>query len=431
MKIAVIGTGYVGLTTAISLAMYNHQVTCIDMNEQKINQLNQGIIPIYEPGMDEMLQQVVKEKRIRFTTSLDECALQATIFFICVGTPSDYSGKADLRYVYQAVSDVKKALAPSEEYKLIVLKSTVPVGTADQVSRLLGDRSDILLVSNPEFLREGNAMHDSLHPSRIVIGSASDAAKRIMERVYAGFEAPNLFTTTNNAEMIKYASNAFLATKISFANELARLCDKVNADIRVVTQGMGLDSRIGPEFLHAGIGYGGSCFPKDTAALVEVAKENDVELTIIEKAIKVNRTQPDWFLSKLSTHFQDAKGLRIALLGLSFKPDTDDIREAPALTIIEALLEKEAELTVYDPVASEHVKELYPRIRYATEPYEALANADAAILVTEWKQLLELDWNRVMEVMSNSVLFDGRNAWPVQHLRSMGFTYFGVGRQTP
>lgn len=431
MKIAVIGTGYVGLTTAISLAMCNHEVTCIDLNEQKINQLNQGKIPIYEPGMDEMLQQVVKEKRIQFTTSLATGVPHASIIFICVGTPSDHTGKADLQYVFQAVSDVKKVLDSSGDYKALVLKSTVPIGTADQVSSFLKDRSDILLVSNPEFLREGSAMHDSLYPSRIIIGSASDEANLLMEQVYAGFSAPRVFTTTSNAEMIKYASNAFLATKISFINELARLCDKVKADIRVVAHGMGLDRRIGPEFLHAGIGYGGSCFPKDTAALLEVAKENDIELSIVEKAIKVNQTQAAWFLSKLSSIYQDWKGLNIALLGLAFKPDTDDIREAPALTIIQALLEKGAILSVFDPIASEHVKQIFPTIRYASEPYEALAKADAAILVTEWKQLVELEWERVLDVMKKPILLDGRNAWPVDRLRSMGFSYIGAGRQTP
>lgn len=431
MKIAVIGTGYVGLTTAISLAMCNHEVACIDIDEQKIKQLHQGIIPIYEPEMDEMLQQVTRNQRIRFTTSLSNGLSEATVIFICVGTPADQSGKADLRYVWQAVSDVEKEVKPSDLPKVVVLKSTVPIGTSDQIRGLFVNRVDLYLVSNPEFLREGSAMYDSLNPSRIVIGSESEVANQLMEQVYASFVAPKMYTSSKNAEMIKYASNSFLATKISFMNELARLCDVVHADIRVIEQGMGFDSRIGTEFLRAGIGFGGSCFPKDTAALVEVAKEKNVELSIVQKVIDVNQTQATWFLSKLSSIRSEWKGAKIAVLGLAFKPDTDDIREAPALTIIRKLLDQGVEVTAFDPIATDHVKAIYPDIRYTSSPYEALAKADAAILVTEWKELVELDWSRVMELMSSPILLDGRNAWPVVQVHSMGFTYFGVGRQTP
>lgn len=428
MKIAVIGTGYVGLTTALSFAIRGHEVSCIDIDRTKIERLNQGILPIYEPDMDEAFHNIQEHHPIQFTSSFQDAAQGTQVLFLCVGTPSDEQGKADLTYVFQAIHDLNNQIPATGEQKVLVLKSTVPIGTAVRVAKLLTDRKDFLIVSNPEFLREGSALYDSMHPSRIVIGSNSTEAERLMDEVYANFQAPVLHTTWSNAEMIKYASNAFLATKISFMNELARLCDRVEADITVVASGMGLDSRIGREFLRAGIGYGGSCFPKDTAALVSVARDHQVELSIVQKVIDVNRTQTNWFLNKLHTYLPDLKGRRISLLGLAFKPDTDDIRDAPSLAVIQALSSEGAELIAYDPVASEHVKRLFPQVQYAKSSYDSLEQSDAAILLTEWQELVQLDWPRVYTMMRNPILLDGRNVWPVEEVRQHGFRYSGVGR---
>lgn len=428
MNIAVIGTGYVGLTTAISFAIRGHDVTCLDVDHAKIEQLKNGILPIYEPQMDDAFRQVQEQHPIRFTSSVQDVAQDHPLYFLCVGTPSDTNGKADLTYVIEAIDTLKERIPVSNDHKAVVLKSTVPIGTASRVAKLLSVREDLIVVSNPEFLREGSALVDSLHPSRIVIGTQSAEAKSLMDEVYANFQAPVLYTTWNNAEMIKYASNAFLATKISFMNELARLCERVGADITMVAQGMGLDSRIGGEFLRAGIGYGGSCFPKDTAALVTVAHDHQVELSIVERAMRVNQSQTEWFLQKLNVDDGDWHGKKIAILGLSFKPDTDDIREAPSLAILKQLTGVGAKLVTYDPVASYHVRRLYPAVTYVSTPYEALDQANVAILVTEWKELVELDWTRVHSIMKSPVLLDGRNVWPVEELRALGFEYTGVGR---
>lgn len=430
MKIAVIGTGYVGLTTAVSLAMRGHEVTSVDIDQNKIEQLQRGILPIYEPDMDLALITLQQQGQLQFTSSLTGGAKDATVFIFCVGTPADETGKADLSYVFQGITELARTIPQGDGTRAIVLKSTCPIGTASRVADLLSNRTDLTVISNPEFLREGSALYDSLYPSRIVIGADSQAGYRFMEEVYAGFSSPKLFTTWNNAEMIKYASNAFLATKISFMNELSRLCDSANADVSVVAEGMGLDSRIGAEFLRAGIGYGGSCFPKDTHALVQTARDHQVELSIVQSVMEVNRTQPSWFLSKLPSLLGPLQGKKIALLGLSFKPNTDDIREAPSLSVIKSLREAGAIISAYDPAAMENMKRVFPDIQFENSAYNAIASADATILLTEWKELVDLDWRRVKQLMKSPVLLDGRNVWPMKSLAQMGFTYIGAGRRT-
>ncbi|MFY0545514.1 UDP-glucose dehydrogenase family protein [Brevibacillus sp. H7] len=428
MNVVVIGTGYVGLTTAVSLAMQGHQVAGIDVDESKIIQLRQGKTPFYEPGLDEALPRVLGTGTLRFTTRLQDAAHEATVVFICVGTPSGADGSADLRFLLNAVDNLLELQEKTPAERVIAVKSTVPVGTTDYVAQQLQSFPELHVVSNPEFLREGSALRDALEPSRIVIGAETDRAFALMEQLYLGISAPRVLTTRANAEMIKYASNAFLATRISFMNELARLCDKLGTDVKTVARGMGLDSRIGPEFLQAGLGYGGSCFPKDTTALLQLAKQHEVSLTILEKVREVNLNQPEWFIRRMRDQLATLSGKRIAVLGLSFKPETDDIREAPSLKVLSLLLAEGADVAAYDPVASPSVQRIFPHVTYADTPYDACNGADAAILVTEWKECTQLDWVQVKERMSAPFLFDGRNAWPAKQLKDIGFSYTGVGR---
>ncbi|GED56313.1 UDP-glucose/GDP-mannose dehydrogenase family protein [Brevibacillus formosus] len=427
MKVAVIGTGYVGLTTAVSLAMNGHQVTGIDLVASKVEKLRQGISPIYEPGLDEALKKVLDDGALTFYTDLTE-AKDAEIFFICVGTPEAADGTADLTYLLGAVSDIEKvhSLAPQE--RIVVIKSTVPVGTGEKVAGMLAGCQGVSVASNPEFLREGSALLDALEPSRIVIGVDNPQAAAGMEELYNGVKAPRVITTRANAELIKYASNAFLATRISFMNELARLSTALGTDIVTISRGMGLDSRIGPQFLRAGVGYGGSCFPKDTIALLRLAAEHNIHLSILDKVREVNNTQPVWFLEQLCLQLPDLKGKQIAVLGLTFKPDTDDIREAPSLKLIEALLQKGASVKAYDPIGASDVSKQFPQITYTQSAEEACEGAQAALLVTEWEQCVQLDWKRVHQSMAQPLLVDGRNAWPNQEVKEAGFHYIGVGR---
>lgn len=428
MNILVIGTGYVGLTTAISFAMQGHQVVGVDVNAAKVEQLLQGTSPIYEPRLEPELLQAIAAGKLTFSTTLAEHIGAAEIIFLCVGTPSDKDGSADLRYLLQALDTLQEHLKNRTNEYLVVIKSTVPVGTSDRIAARFAWAQHVHVVTNPEFLREGRALQDALEPSRIVIGADHQTAIAKMDQLYGKIAAPRIYTTRTNAEMIKYASNAFLATRISFMNELARLCHILGADIGVVAEGMGLDSRIGPEFLRAGIGYGGSCFPKDTEALIQLAKRHESSLTLLEKVRDINQSQADWFLDRAAEKMGHFHQQRIALLGLSFKPETDDIREAPALSIIRRLQHEGAAITAFDPVASPYVADLYPDVSYVDSPYDALQNADAAILVTEWKECTQLDWNKVKDRMARPLLFDGRNAWPGKYLKEHGFAYFGVGR---
>lgn len=427
MKVAVIGTGYVGLTTAVSLAMNGHQVIGVDVVAKKIEQLQRGHSPIFEPGLEEALQHVLTEKTVAFTTDIRE-ATEAQIIYLCVGTPEAEDGEADLTYVLAAVEQIRQLHERAPAERIIVIKSTVPVGTGDKVAELLRTCEHLHVASNPEFLREGSALQDALHPSRIVIGTDDEVAAEKLRELYAGVDVPWVQTTRANAELIKYAANAFLATRISFMNELARLSAVIGTDVSTIAEGIGLDSRIGPQFLRAGLGYGGSCFPKDTIALLQVAKKNGVRLSILEQVREVNRTQPEWFLSQLKGKLPELAGMRIALLGLSFKPDTDDIREAPSLKVIDYLQKEGAQITAYDPVAVESVQALYPDVTYTQDPYDAFAGADAAVLVTEWHACIDLDWAKVKANMNSPLLFDGRNAWPAKELQERGFFYLGVGK---
>lgn len=427
MKVAVIGTGYVGLTTAVSLAMHGHEVVGIDLVEAKIKMLRQGQSPIYEPGLEEALAAVLQQGVLTFTTDLLE-AKESEVLFVCVGTPESADGTADLSYLLASVSEIGTLHRSVPRARTVVIKSTVPVGTGDRVAGLLGDCKSLFVVSNPEFLREGNALVDALKPSRIVIGANHEEAKAVMERLYDGIAAPRVLTTRANAELIKYASNAFLATRISFMNELARLSTVLGTDILTVAYGMGLDSRIGPHFLRAGVGYGGSCFPKDTIALLQLAQEQGVSLSLLDKVRQINRTQPLWFLQLVKNAIPELKGKQIALLGLAFKPDTDDIREAPALAIIEELQRCGASIRAYDPIASSAVQKLFPGVSYFGTPAEACQGAHAALLVTEWKECVQLPWDEIYANMAHPALFDGRNAWPVKEVREAGFHYTGVGR---
>jgi len=427
MKVAVIGTGYVGLTTAVSLAMHGHEVVGIDLVEAKIAMLRQGQSPIYEPGLEEALVHVLQQGVLTFTTDLLE-AKESEVLFVCVGTPESADGTADLSYLLASVSEIGTMHRSVPRARTVVIKSTVPVGTGDRVAGLLGDCKSLFVVSNPEFLREGNALVDALKPSRIVIGANHEEAKAVMERLYDGVAAPRVLTTRANAELIKYASNAFLATRISFMNELARLSTVLGTDILTVAHGMGLDNRIGPDFLRAGVGYGGSCFPKDTIALLQLAQEQGVSLNLLDKVREINRTQPLWFLQLVKNAIPELEGKQIALLGLAFKPDTDDIREAPALAIIEELQRCGASIRAYDPIASPAVQKLFPGVSYFGTPAEACQGAHAALLVTEWKECVQLPWDEIYANMAHPALFDGRNAWPVKEVREAGFHYTGVGR---
>ncbi|QIC04619.1 UDP-glucose/GDP-mannose dehydrogenase family protein [Brevibacillus sp. 7WMA2] len=431
MKVAVIGTGYVGVTTGVALAMAGHEVTGVDVDEEKIRLLQTGKSPIYEPDLDEALVDVISRGKLEFTTDHTVALLSAQIIFICVGTPSDQEGRADLRVFKDVIDQVHQMLCHDDDERILVIKSTVPVGSNDQVAELFSDCPQIHVVSNPEFLREGSALQDSLQPARIVMGASSTQAFERLEELYKNIEAPRIKTSRLNAEMIKYASNAFLSMRISFMNELARLSDKLGTDISIIATGMGLDSRIGPEFLQAGLGYGGSCFPKDTSALLSIAEERDEPLTILYQVAKVNEQQPTWFLQKLEQRLGDLANKRIALLGLSFKPNTDDIREAPAQKLLTILREKEALITAYDPVAMPNMQRVFSgeQVTYTQTPYEAVNGADAVILCTEWGEFLELDYERVYQIMRKPLIFDGRNALAHSELGKIGFEYVGIGNQ--
>lgn len=438
MKITVIGTGYVGLVTGACLADFGLQVTCIDNNHEKIYQLNKGIIPIYEPGLEPVVVKNVNDKRLNFSDDLPTSVKEADVIFIAVGTPSDTNGNADLAYVKEVAASIAECIG---DYKVIVNKSTVPIGTGKLVKDIIKDglrrRSldcEFDVVSNPEFLREGAAIYDFTHPDRVVIGCESSRAAEIMKEVYRVLylsETPFMITDLESAELIKYASNAFLALKITFINEIANLCEKVGADIREVSKGIGKDGRIGPKFLHAGPGYGGSCFPKDTRALSYMAQMADSPLTIIDAAISANEKQKLRVAEKLSDLFGgDLSGKTISILGLSFKPNTDDMREAPSLAIIEALRKEDVSLKVYDPVAQDNARALLGEnnITYCKDEYEAMEHAEAVVIVTEWNQFRNLDFNRLKKLVKNPILFDLRNIYRKKNIEKLGIKYFGIGQ---
>ena len=434
MKLAFIGTGYVGLVTGACMAELGHTVVCADIDKKKIAKLKKGIMPIYELGLEELVEKNVKEGRLSFTHSIGAAMKEAEVVFSAVGTPEDKkTGKADMQYVYAVAETFGKNL---NGYKILVNKSTVPVGTADQVRDIVLHASkgkhEFDIVSNPEFLREGAAIKDFLNPDRVVVGVASERAKELMEKIYrpiARAGRPVMVTDVRSAELIKYASNAFLATKIAFINEVANFCEKAGANVKEVAKGMGYDSRIGSRFLYAGIGYGGSCFPKDVEALMQTGKEHKHRFTIIEAADKFNDDQKLRPLGFLKQHFKSLKGKTIAVWGLSFKPRTDDVREAPALYVIEGLLKAGAKIKAFDPVAMENFKLAFPdkRIKYVDHAYTAAEDADVLLVMTEWDEFRTAEYPELASRMKGKVIVDGRNIFERREAEQEGFTYYGIG----
>ena len=434
MKIAVIGTGYVGLVTGTCFAETGNTVTCVDIDENKINKLTSGKLTIYEPGLEKLFLRNQKENRLHFTTSLKDGIADAQIIFLALPTPPGADGNADLKYILGVADDVGKLIT---NYVIIIDKSTVPVGTADKVHAAIAKNTsvDFDVVSNPEFLREGVAVDDFMKPDRVVIGTTSEKAKKTLNDLYLPFVRqgnPIIYMDERSAELTKYAANAFLATKITFMNEIANLCELFGADVDMVRKGIGSDERIGRRFLFPGIGYGGSCFPKDVQALARSASEVDYEFKILEAVMEINEKQKRYLIPKIKSYFNnDLQGKKIALWGLAFKPNTDDIREAPALTIIDELLTAGAVVTAYDPEAMNNVKgQIGDKINYAEHQYEALADADALVIATEWSEFRTPDFNNIVSLLKNKVIFDGRNLFDLDKMEEMGFHYESVGRRT-
>jgi UDPglucose 6-dehydrogenase len=435
MNITIIGTGYVGLVTGTCFAEFGHHVICVDKDAAKIEKLTRGIIPIYEPGLNTLVAKNVTEGRLKFSTQLNDNVAGAEAVFLAVGTPSSRRGDgyADLSYIFEATREISSFL---EGYTVIVDKSTVPVGTARQVARIISETNpdaDFDVASNPEFLREGAAIADFMRPDRVVIGVESARAEEVLRAIYRPLflqETPIVKTDIETAELTKYAANAFLATKISFINEIALLCDTIGADVVALAKGIGMDGRIGNKFLHPGPGYGGSCFPKDTLALMRVAQEHGQSLRIVEAAVEVNAAQKAKMVKKIRDSLGGSEaGKTIAVLGLTFKPETDDMRDAPAITILPALLEKGAVIKAHDPQGMNEAKKYLPEgIEYVSNAYEACTGADAVILMTEWNQYRALDLGKIGDLMKTKILIDLRNVYEPEKLRGIGFAYTGVGR---
>jgi len=433
MKIAIIGTGYVGLVAGTCFADSGNDVVCVDIDERKIRALEGGEIPIYEPGLEELVRRNVKEKRLSFTTDLAKAVGPSQVVFIAVGTPEGESGDADLQYVIAAAKQIGQAI---RHYTVVVDKSTVPVGTADKVREAIARETTVEfdVVSNPEFLKEGAALEDFLKPDRVVIGVDSERARKLMGELYAPFvrtENPIFFMDTRSAELTKYAANAMLATRISFMNDIALLCEKVGADVDFVRKGLGADRRIGYPFLFPGVGYGGSCFPKDVKALVATAREFGLELDLLRAVERTNERQKRLLVNKALKHFGGSvSGKHFAVWGLAFKPKTDDMREAPAIEVIEGLVGKGATVSAHDPVSEKVARRYFgDRIRYATTPYEAIEGADALFVVTEWNEFRHPDFDRMRATMKTPVVFDGRNLYDPVRMREKGFSYHGIGRR--
>jgi len=433
MDIAVIGTGYVGLVAGVCFADSGHDVVCVDVDEAKIAQLSRGESPIYEPGLEELLHRNIAAERLRFSTDLRGAVKASEVVFIAVGTPQSDSGDADLRVAMTVAQQIAEA---AERYTIIVNKSTVPVGTAARMQAEISHsaKAEIDVVSNPEFLKEGAAIDDFLKPDRIVIGSPSERARTIMAELYAPFvrtESPIYFMDPRSAELTKYAANAMLATRISFMNEVANLCERVGADVDSVRNAMGSDERIGQKFLFPGCGYGGSCFPKDVKALIATARNNGLDFTLLSAVDAVNDRQKRVLAQKAKTHFGAGKlrGKKFGVWGLAFKPKTDDLRQAPSISLIDELLAEGASVIAHDPVANEHAKKLLRgNVSFVSNPYAAVDGVDALFLVTEWNEFRQPDFGRIKSAMREPVLFDGRNIWNPKRLRDLGFTYYGIGR---
>ncbi len=431
MRISIIGSGYVGLVAGTCFADSGNDVVCVDIDSKKIAALQRGEIPIYEPGLDELIKKNVKDSRLSFTTDLATAVGASQVVFIAVGTPEGETGDADLRYVLEAAKQIGLAM---KQYTIVVDKSTVPVGTADKVRDAIAavTKCEFDVVSNPEFLKEGAALDDFFKPDRVVIGTSSERARKVMGELYAPFvrtEHPVLYMDARSAELTKYAANAMLATRISFMNDIASICDRVGADVDAVRKGMGSDSRIGYPFLFPGIGYGGSCFPKDVKALVATAREFGIEFDLLRAVERTNDRQKKSLVAKAVKHFGDLSGRTFAVWGLAFKPKTDDMREAPAVDVIEGLIGKGAKVVCHDPV-SEHVarRNFGDRVVYAKTPYEVLPGVDALFLLTEWNEFRHPDFERMKSMMKTPVVFDGRNIYDPKLMREKGFTYFGIGR---
>jgi len=433
MKIAVIGTGYVGLVTGTCLAETGNEVICVDIDAEKVAKFRNGNVPIYEPHLDILFERNIKANRLSFTTSLEEGLSHGDIIFLALPTPEDEDGSADLSYILNVSEEIGKKIT---SYKVIVDKSTVPVGTANRVKDIISKNAscDFDVVSNPEFLREGFAVDDFLKPERIIIGSSSDRATAMMQKLYSPFVRsgnPIIVMDEKSAELTKYAANAFLATKITFMNEIANYCEKVGADVDKVRAGMGSDSRIGKRFLFPGIGYGGSCFPKDVKALQKAGKDEKYDFKILNSVIEVNDIQKTILLPKIKSYFKNnLSGKHIAVWGLAFKPETDDIREAPSIYMMEELLKNGANLTVFDPEAMPNIKKRFgDTLSYATSMYDALQNADALLICTEWSIFRTPDYQKLKEKLNESVIFDGRNLYNIEDMVAEGITYFSIGRK--
>ncbi len=434
MKIAVVGTGYVGLVTGTCFAETGNQVICVDIDEKKIARLNQGDIPIYEPGLDVLFDRNVNEGRLKFTTNLAEGIKEAQIIFLALPTPPGEDGSADLKYILKVADDLGPLL---ETYAVIVDKSTVPVGTAEKVHAGIAKNAKVEfdVVSNPEFLREGVAVEDFMKPDRVVVGTTSKKAQKVIEKLYAPLVRqgnPVIFMVERSAEMTKYAANSFLAMKITFMNEIANLCEKVGANVDDIRRGIGTDSRIGKRFLFAGIGYGGSCFPKDVQALAKTSRDFDYDFRILNSVMAVNEDQKKRLLPLVTDYFEgELKDKTIAVWGLAFKPYTDDVREAPALENIKALLDAGAKVTVYDPEAMDNVKKILgDEVTFCHTPYAALDDADALMIFTEWPQFRTPDFEKMNKLLKNRVIFDGRNLYELDLMREMGYGYYSIGRET-
>ena len=432
MNISVIGTGYVGLVAGSCFAESGNDVWCVDNDVSKIENFRKGVIPLYEPGLPEIIERNVREERLTFTTDLDAAVRKALVIFVAVGTPSAANGAADLTAVFAVATAIGRAM---DRYKVIVIKSTVPVGTGEKVREIIRNETkqpfDVL--SNPEFLKQGAAVEDFMKPDRVVVGAEDVRAAEILRDLYAPFVrtgSPVMIVDVRTAELLKYAANAFLAARISFMNEVANLCEHVGANIDLVRKGLAADSRIGPAFLFSGIGFGGSCFPKDVRALIDIGRQHDFEMKILEAVDAVNTNQPARFLEKIRRHFKnDVRGKRIAVWGLSFKPRTNDMRDAPSIKIIDGLLSDGAIIAAYDPEAMEEAKTIFgTRIQLSVNNYGCLEGADALVLVTEWQAFRNPNFDRMKAAMSSAVIFDGRNIYDPNYVRQLGFTYYGVGR---
>ncbi len=432
MHIAGIGTGYVGLVVGACLADIGNQVICVDKAEEKIKALKKNKIPIYEPELDELIIRNRKEGRLSFTTNLKEAVVKSKLIYLAVGTPPKKDGSLDLSDVYHVAEDIGDAIR--DDYKIIINKSTVPVGTARRVGEIIRKRTNAPfdVISNPEFLKEGNAVEDFMKPDRIIIGTDNPEVGKIMKDLYAPFVRtgnPIIVMSIESAEMTKYASNAILAAKISFMNEISNLSEKVGADIEEVRRGMGYDPRIGASFIFPGVGYGGSCFPKDVKAIANMGREHNVKMLISEAVELVNETQKRIIYEKMKTHFGSLKNKKIAIWGLAFKPRTDDMREAPSIVTINCLLKEGVKVRVYDPEAMDNARKIFGnKIEYGRTSYECLENADALTLLTEWNEFRKPDFEKISRLLKNKVIFDGRNIYNIERLRKLGFTYYGIGR---